>query len=74
MAVPLRSADDVIADLKRRGYGPGATSEVIAEIDREVCATTPCPECGEAPEYRPFHKGRSYVAFAICGCGFWAEF
>jgi len=77
MAAETRTADRVIADLKARGYRDGAPNEATAEIDRSVCANTPCPRCGGEVEYRPFHKrgsAGSYVALGVCACGFWSDF
>ncbi len=71
---PGHSVGEVMADLKQRGYRQGAPNEATAEIDRSVCAKTPCPRCGGTVGYRPFHKRGSYVALGVCGCGFWADF
>lgn len=73
-----QSVEEVVAGLRARGYREGAPNEATGEIDRSVCANTPCPRCGGTVGYRPFHKRKSsassYVALGVCSCGFWADF
>lgn len=62
-------------DLIGYSEGPpeGANPENI-RIDRQVVAEQTC-DCGGSYEYRGYHAGTSYRAFAICrDCGDAIEF
>ena len=65
--------------LGKEGYRPGppaGLTEEAGRIDAEACLEMLCPHCRAAGlDYRPYHKGRSYRALAVCKrCGFAEEF
>jgi len=74
-------AAELAASLTAAGYEqappPWLHSE-CADIDREVCEDTDCPNCGRSVlAWRPWHnvRARSYVAVALCLlCGYAEEF
>jgi hypothetical protein len=68
---------DLTAALALEGFTPGTPPGLAAAaraVDEACAAEYECFRCGRlACEYRPFHRGRRYRAFARCvACG-WAE-
>lgn len=56
--------------LLREGYDQGPPvhlDEASQLIDAALCEEMDCPTCHHAGHvYRPFHRGRSYRAAAVC--------
>jgi hypothetical protein len=67
------------AALALEGFAPGTPPGLPAaarRIDAQCAAAYECSRCGRpACEYRPYHRGPSYRAFAVCtACGGFEEF
>ena len=62
------------AELLDLGYRPGAPSTEAAMIDAEQAENMICPNCGKRMQYDPWAQPGSYIALAVCRCGFEQEF
>jgi hypothetical protein len=73
------TVSDLENELRQQGFEPGTPQclrRLARDIDARVCENAECDLCGrQGLVYRPFHRGDSYRALAVCpDCGHAVEF